>query len=380
MLSATLPASPAVGAPTVAQAITANGNLPVSGRTAAISVLGADAAGTASLNYTWSVTTEPAGGNVSFAANGTYAAQNTVATFNKAGTYGLQVTITDASGLSVTSVSTVTVSQTFSGISVSDAATHAVISPTGLFNVYGTTESLVAQGLDQFGNALTAQPTTFNWSSSTVPSGAARPGFTSATAAATALFGQAGAYGLTVNGTLNGVSATGSATVMVNPVPTFMSLTAAGNWVEVKGATAQLTVSQFLDQFRNPLPTPPALAWSVAAVPSGARQPTLSLSGKTVTVTVSQAGEYGLVATMTDGMGHSATYSEYVIVDQVATSVAPFPAAMVVNGATQQFGNPVALDEFGNAMIAQPFFAWSFTTVPSGAQAPTSAPTAPPPR
>jgi hypothetical protein len=373
MLTAALPATPMVQAPTIAQAIAANGNLSVSGRTAAISVLGADVAGATSLRYTWSVTTLPAAGSVSFAANGSNAAKSTTATFNEAGTYGLKVTITDAANLSVTGTTTVIVSQTLTTIRLSDGSTQAVICPTTRVAVSATSESLVAQGLDQFGNALTTQPT-FTWSTATVPRGAARPGFTSSGAATTVIFGQAGTYGLTVKGTLNGVSATGSAMVVVNPVPTFMSLTTVGNWVEVQGATAQLSVSQFLDQFRNPLPTQPTLAWSVASVPAGARQPTLSLSGKTVTVTVSHAGLYGLVATMTDSMGHSATYSEYVIVDQVATSVAPFLAATVVNGASQQFSNPVALDEFGNAMVAQPFFAWSFTTVPSGAQAPTFSP------
>ena len=136
------------------------------------SVLGADVAGEAGLNYTWSVTREPAGGNVSFAANGTNAAKNSVATFNEAGTYVLMVTITDASDLSVTGTSTVTVNQTLTSIRLSDGSTKAVISPTAPDTVTGSTEPLVAQGLDQFGNVLTSQPA-FTWSTTTVPSGAA---------------------------------------------------------------------------------------------------------------------------------------------------------------------------------------------------------------
>ena len=73
-----------------------------------------------------------------------------------------------------------------------------------------------------------------------------------------------------MQGTCNGVSATGTATIVVLPVRRFITLTAAGNWVEVKGATAQLMVDQFLDQFRNPLAAQPTLTWSVATVPSGA--------------------------------------------------------------------------------------------------------------
>ena len=151
-----------------------------------------------------------------------------------------------------------------------------------------------------------------------------------------------------------------------------MTLTAAGgNWVEVKGATGQFTVNQFLDQFRKPLATQPTLTWSVTTIPSGALQPTLSLSGKTVTVTVSKAGCYDLTATASDGAGHFASMLATLIVDPVATSIAQFPAASVVNGASKQFTDPAVLDEFGNVMAFQPFYSWSATTFPSGAQAPT---------
>ena len=80
--------------------------------------------------------------------------------------------------LSVTGTTTVTVNQTFTSIRLSDGGTQAVISPTAPATINGTSESLVAQGLDQFGNVLTAQPS-FVWSTGTVPSGAPPPGFTS---------------------------------------------------------------------------------------------------------------------------------------------------------------------------------------------------------
>ena len=88
-----------------------------------------------------------------------------------------------------------------------------------------------------------------------------------------------------------------------------------------------------------------------------------------MTVTVSKAGCYVLTAAASDGTGHSATLPATVIVDQVATSIGQFPAAMVVNGCVQQFTNPSLLDEFGNAMVAQPFYSWSATSLPSGAGA-----------
>ncbi len=76
--------------------------------TANLSVLGADDAGESNLTYTWSVTGTPPA-PVTFTDNGTNTAKNTIATFTKAGTYNLQVTITDSGGLTVTSPATLTV-------------------------------------------------------------------------------------------------------------------------------------------------------------------------------------------------------------------------------------------------------------------------------
>src|SRR5262249_46346910 len=81
--------------PMVASSASATPN-PVTGMTTALTVLGADAGGEASLRYSWSVS-GPSG--VTFSANGTNAAKNTVASFGQAGTYTFQVTITNASGL-----------------------------------------------------------------------------------------------------------------------------------------------------------------------------------------------------------------------------------------------------------------------------------------
>ncbi|MGA2958783.1 MAG: hypothetical protein ABSF48_24065, partial [Thermodesulfobacteriota bacterium] len=49
-------------APTVLQQIVINGNAPVTGRTAWLSVVGRDDGGESHLAYTWSVTAAPAGG------------------------------------------------------------------------------------------------------------------------------------------------------------------------------------------------------------------------------------------------------------------------------------------------------------------------------
>ncbi|HVY39038.1 MAG TPA: malectin domain-containing carbohydrate-binding protein [Polyangia bacterium] len=141
-----VPAAPNA-APTIATAASANPN-PVTGATTALSVLGADDGGEANLTYTWAATGSPPAA-VTFSANGTNAAKNATATFTKAGTYTLQVTVADRGNQTVTSAVTVTVNQTLTSIVVSPAS--ATVAPSG-------TQQFTASARDQFGTALVAQP------------------------------------------------------------------------------------------------------------------------------------------------------------------------------------------------------------------------------
>ena len=75
-------------------------------------------------------------------------------TFNRAGAYTFQVTITDSGGLTVTSTVNVTVNQTFTSI---------VVSPSSVSLPDRGKQQFAAQALDQFGQALASQPT-FTWS------------------------------------------------------------------------------------------------------------------------------------------------------------------------------------------------------------------------
>ena len=138
-------------APTVAVPASASPTL-VTGKTTALSVLGADDGGEANLIYTWSlVGTPPA--PVTFSANGTNAAKNTVATFTKAGVYAFRVTITDSNNLSTTSTVSVTVQQTLTTIQ---------ITPGSATVQRRSSVQFTAAGYDQFGSVLTTQPT-FTW-------------------------------------------------------------------------------------------------------------------------------------------------------------------------------------------------------------------------
>jgi aryl-phospho-beta-D-glucosidase BglC (GH1 family) len=128
---------------------------PVTGKSVNLSVLGADDGGAANLTYTWTTTGTPPA-PVSFSANGSNAASNTVATFSRAGLYTFLATITDAGGLSVTSSVQVTVAQTLTSVAITPATANVAI---------GASQQFSAQAGDQFGNAMASQPT-FTWSAS----------------------------------------------------------------------------------------------------------------------------------------------------------------------------------------------------------------------
>jgi hypothetical protein len=138
--------------PTVSKSASASPS-PVTGTSTNLSVLGAYVGGEANLTYTWS-TTGPPPAPVTFSVDGTNAAKNSTAIFTKAGVYAFQVTITDPGGLSTSSSVSVTVAQTLTSVTVSPASVSLAL---------GGTEQLTAQGLDQFGAPMAAQPS-FIWS------------------------------------------------------------------------------------------------------------------------------------------------------------------------------------------------------------------------
>jgi autotransporter-associated beta strand protein len=139
--------------PSVAAAASATPGV-VTGTSTNLSVLGADPAGESNLTYTWSALALPYGAAApAFSANDSNAAKNTTASFSSAGVYVFLVTITDASGFSVGSTVSVTVRQTFTGITVA---------PLAGLGADGA-QPFAATALDQFGNVLANQPQ-FNWS------------------------------------------------------------------------------------------------------------------------------------------------------------------------------------------------------------------------
>ena len=118
-----------------------------------LTVLGTDDGGEANLTYTWTtIGTPPAA--VNFSVNGDNAARETTAVFSAVGTYHFAVTVTDALGLTTSSVVSVTVDQTVSSLTVT---------PTNASIDQGTQQQLSVSAFDQFGNAMLVTPT-LNWS------------------------------------------------------------------------------------------------------------------------------------------------------------------------------------------------------------------------
>ncbi len=147
-------ATVAEGPPTVATASTAM--LSTDGTYATLNVLGADANGESGLTYAWTTTSAPSGAPApTFTDAGTNTAKDALAFFQVAGNYTFQATITNVAGLAVTSSVSLTVTQ---------IATSIDVTPAGPVLVAGMSEPFVAVEADQFGNAMTTQPTTFTWS------------------------------------------------------------------------------------------------------------------------------------------------------------------------------------------------------------------------
>ncbi len=127
---------------------------PVTGVSTTLSVLGTDQSlGESALTYTWATTGTPPAA-VSFSVNGTNAAKSAVATFTNAGTYGFQVTISDALGNSTTSSLSVTVQHMPQSASISPAT--ASISA-------GDSQQFTLMGQDQFGQGYTITDPSVSW-------------------------------------------------------------------------------------------------------------------------------------------------------------------------------------------------------------------------
>ena len=279
-------AAPTVAANASAETITPNG---VSD---ALSVLGddSDGGGESNLAYTWAATTLPPGAaSPTFSANGSNAAKNTVATFSQLGAYTFTVTITDAGGLSTTSSVDVTVEQGLTSIVVAPATASLTSHGTQLFS---------ATGYDQFGGAMTAQPS-FTWSNTGSGSVDGTGLYTAGYASGTA----------TVTASSDAVSGTASVTV-TDATPTVATAASATPSVVTGTTTALSVLGADSDGGGEASLT---YTWAATTLPSGAPTPTFSANGtnasKNSTATFTTPGAYTFTVTIMDAGGLSTTSS-----------------------------------------------------------------------
>lgn len=254
--SATALTSTTNTAPTIATQIHSNGNTTITtiGRSVALSAVGTDDGGARRLTYTWQVTDSPSDVTFRFSRNGNNSAQNTVFSFNRAGTYTVALRIADAQGLSVTSTQTVTVVEKVSRLEL--VSPGNTVRGGRAIRTSGTGAAVQVQAFDQFGQRINSG-LTLNWTSVATPSGASVT-TTTQSGGATFAFNRAGTYRFEL--------ATGGMTlpftVDAMQVLTSVSVT-PGTATTTPGQTQQFTAAG-LDQFQQPLTRQPKFVWSAS--------------------------------------------------------------------------------------------------------------------
>jgi hypothetical protein len=231
----------------------------------------------------------------------------------------------------------VSVQQSLSGITVSPASASVLVNGTQQFT---------ATTVDQFGLAMSQQPTAFGWNVS--GGGSISP---------TGLFTAGAAAGgpFTVTATSSGLTGTASVSVTAaQPI----TVSASANPNPVSGKTTALSATA---TDPNPGATITSYAWSVQTQPSP-NSVSLSSNAQNVTATFYQAGSYTFQVIVADSAGATGTATVAVTVNQVLTSITVTPQSVTLAyGARQQF-TARTNDQFGNAMSTQPSsFTWTIS-------------------
>jgi hypothetical protein len=288
-------------------------------------------------SYVWSVQSGPSG--VSFVGGNT--GSSVSARFAQAGTYTFVVSVTDVLG--ATGSNTVTVS-------VQQALTSITVSPSTATVADGTSKQFTATALDQFGHAMTTQPT-FMW---TVDSPAAG----SISSSGLYVAPNTGHGTDTVRASAGGVS--GPAAVTYAQPPNMIS--ASANPSPVTGKTTQLMATANDPNGVGGL----IYAWALLSGPAGVNfgSNNGTTNGNNVTAAFTKAGSYTFQLTVTDSYGVSSTQTVSVTVQQTLTGVSVTPATSSIRVNRTQLFTATALDQFGDPLSVQPLFTWSIVGGP----------------
>jgi sorbitol-specific phosphotransferase system component IIA len=344
--------------------VVSGGTVSVSGTSYQLSTVGLDQFGQPLLSppeIAWRVITSVSGGTATLTTEG----NKVLATVNKAGSYSLRAT----SGTILSNV-TLNIAQVLTSLKVSTPDGSAVDSSVPVVTKT-TSQQIAIKGFDQFSNAMSSQPS-ITWSTLSAPSGGTSSVRLSS-GVATVTFTRAGVY------VIKGVTGNQVFTVQINAEATLSRVSVrtpenrevlSGGTVSASGTSYQLNAIA-LDQFSQPMLTPPEISWQVITSASGGTA-NLTTEGNKVVAAVNKAGSYSLRAT-----SGSILSNVTLSVAQVLTSLAVSapdgsvvdPSVPVVTKTTSQQIAIKGLDQFGNVMSSQPSITWSTLSAPSGGTA-----------
>ncbi|MBL8809057.1 MAG: hypothetical protein JNM43_02670 [Planctomycetaceae bacterium] len=307
----------------------------------------------------WSSPTAPTGGKLSVRLTGTSAQVG----FSGAGSWSVAVSAGE-----ISASKSFDVVPTATKISLRNAS-GAAISSTAALVVQGTSVSLNAIVVDQFGIPLAPQPD-LTWNMSKSPTGGAAT-VTSEGSSGTIAFDKVGDWAVAIqSGSIItelklSVVATLSTMTFTNPdgtpLPTDqpLNVTTALQTLKLNG----------IDQFGKALSVLPKVTWETVAKPDGGVA-TGKLSSGVATVSFNKAGQYSLKAT-TGNVSATVSFDVVQTLRAIAVSGAdgrtlnPTSVISVTSATTQLTTVPV--DQFGVAMSGISDINWERTSAPADA-------------
>lgn len=243
-------------APTIVTPIHSNGNTTIStvGKSVSLSANATDDGGDKKLTYSWQVTEAPTDATFKLSKNNSNSAKNTVLSFNRSGVYKIDLTVTDAGGLAVTTTQSIVVVEKVTRL-VLQSPGNTVKSAGKTIRTNATGAAVQVQAYDQFGQIITGA--TVDWTSISTPTGGSTTIEAQGSSASLA-FNRSGTYRfeLTIGGIKSQLS------VEVTQVLTSVSIT-PGTATIAPGQTQQFTAVG-LDQFQLPVGKQPRFVWSTS--------------------------------------------------------------------------------------------------------------------
>lgn len=336
----------------------------VSGTSSRITVRGTDQFGnpmTTLPGMNWSAARKPSAASATVSLAGGTA----VVTFNRAGDYLLKA----QSGTKVAFVA-FNVPQELASIAAL-GVNNQPMNVSSPIAIPGMNVRISGVALDQFGSALSQQPT-IAWRVTSQPS-VAEVALSPTGNSVTAVFDRAGSYSLTAQ------SGEKKLTVVVSAAQTLSSIrvaTPGGDAVEsgiaiaVSGSAQKLHVVG-VDQFGGAMSALTGITWTTQSSPAGGSASVTFASG-IANVTVTRAGNYVIRA----AFGKIVQTFTLAVAQQLTSIVTLTPsnqimsagAKLTVSGTTGRVAAR-ALDQFGQTMKTQPVFDWSPLSAPAGGEA-----------